>query len=274
MKRYGVFAYLLSAVLVGCSTDSKPVAPAAEIAPAAKSTTETTLTPDQARKELTRQGIEYTGTMFLLYAQYGMLDAVKLFVQAGMPLTTKNPDDDFTALHQAATYGHLAVVKYLVGQGAAVDAEGKSGETPFIWAAWNGHLEIVKYLREQGASLLNSTPVGAAHRLAKDAGHTAVVTYIEGQAQVELAKHGVPFTTREFILSVGRSSQSRVQSRVVKLFVQAGMSLASMDNVRTALHQAVYVGPLEIVKYLVEQGGQPNGKGRLRPYRPSLGGFS
>ena len=55
MKRYGVFACLLLAVLVGCSTDSKPVAPAAEIAPAAKSTTENTLALDQARAELARQ---------------------------------------------------------------------------------------------------------------------------------------------------------------------------------------------------------------------------
>ena len=190
--------------------------------------------------------------MFLLYAQYGLLDVVKLFVQAGMPLTTKNPDADFTVLHQAATYGHLETVKYLVGQGAAVDAEGKSGETPFIWAAWNGHLDVVTYLREQGASLLSSTPVGAAHRLAKDAGHTAVVTYIEGQARAELTKRGIAFTTEVFIVSAGRS----IRSKAVKLFVQAGMSLASVDMWgRNALHRAARgYGSLDLVKYLVEQG--------------------
>lgn len=255
------FLYLLSilacAALLACGQEQAPTAsgPAAKASKIAtdEESSETTLTPEQARAELTRREIPYEGWAFLLYAQMGMLDVVELFVQAGMPLTTKNPDDDFTALHQAATYGRLEVVTYLVGQGAAVDAEGKHGETPFIWAAWNGHLEVVKYLREQGASLLSSTPVGAAHRLAKDVGHTAVVTYIEGQAKAELTKREIPFTADFFVHLVERGDVE-----AVKLFVQAGMSVDKKHRDATVLMKAAERGSLEIVKYLVENGADVN----------------
>lgn len=51
-----ILASLAIAVLVACGTETKPNAPASP--PAAKSTTETTLTPAQAQAELARLGID------------------------------------------------------------------------------------------------------------------------------------------------------------------------------------------------------------------------
>ena len=157
--------------------------PAPEVpeAPEAPETPETLAAPEQARAELDRREIPYVDWAFLLYAQTGDLEVVKLFITAGFSIETKNPADDFTALHTAATYGHLEVVKYLVGQGATVDATGKNGETPLMWAAVNGHLEVVKYLVGQGASLLAETTRGdRAKDLAEQGGFTAVATYLQG----------------------------------------------------------------------------------------------
>ena len=187
----------VAVVVAGCGKKDNPMAaqPAAKqaavTAPPDTTQTEATVTapPDtissmtaaQARAEIARREMPYAEWAFLLYAQTGNLEAVRLFVTAGMDLETKNPEDDFTALHTAATYGHLAVVEYLVGQSATVDAKGKNGETPLMWAALNGHLEIVKYLVGQGASLLAETTRGdRAKDLAEQGGFTAVATYLQG----------------------------------------------------------------------------------------------
>ena len=86
----------------------------------------------------------------------------------------------------ASKNGHLKVVKYLVGQGADVNAYVMGDETPLIRAAWSGHLEVVKYLVEQGADVnktvrdsysLNSEKRNAL-RMAKRGNHNQVVSYL------------------------------------------------------------------------------------------------
>ena len=47
----------------------------------------------------------------------------------------------------------LKIVKYLVGNGADVNAMGKYYETPLHTAAKNGKVKIVKYLVEKGADV-------------------------------------------------------------------------------------------------------------------------
>jgi len=51
---------------------------------------------------------------------------------------------DEWALHQAAFYGHLDVVKYLISLGADVHAE---DDGALRWAERNKHTEVAEYLR-------------------------------------------------------------------------------------------------------------------------------
>ena len=62
-------------------------------------------------------------------------------------------EDGWTPLHRAAYEGHQEVAKYLIKQGAAVEAKANSGWTPLHWAAQEGHREVVEYLIEQGAAV-------------------------------------------------------------------------------------------------------------------------
>ena len=57
-----------------------------------------------------------------------------------------------TPLHRAADKGHLDTVKYLVEQGADMEAMNEDNRTPLNDAddIWN--YDIVDYLREQGAN--------------------------------------------------------------------------------------------------------------------------
>ena len=52
-----------------------------------------------------------------------------------------------TPLHNAAFKGHIDTVKYLVEQGADIEARNDQNSTPLQHAACNDHIDVVKYLR-------------------------------------------------------------------------------------------------------------------------------
>ena len=55
-------------------------------------------------------------------------------------------------LHDAANKGHLDIVKYLVEQGADMEATNEDNRTPLNDADYIWNYDIVDYLREQGAN--------------------------------------------------------------------------------------------------------------------------
>ena len=57
----------------------------------------------------------------------------------------------WTALHYAATNGHLTLIRFLLEQNAYIDAEAPSGTTPLMMAAHYGTPEAVKLLLDEGA---------------------------------------------------------------------------------------------------------------------------
>lgn len=69
----------------------------------------------------------------------------------------------------AVECGHLAATKYLLSQGAKVNARGEYGETPLMRAARFGRKEIVKVLLLHGAKVgAKSTDGETAVDLARD----------------------------------------------------------------------------------------------------------
>ena len=138
-----------------------------------------------ARAELTRQGYAYTADAFVSAASgISTLGVVKLFVQAGIDLdkATRSASNGWAApaLSNAAYFGRLAVVEYLVGQGANIEATARDLSKPLHWAALGGYLSVVKYLVGQDASLTATDRTGSTPRDSAVArGHTAVVEYFD-----------------------------------------------------------------------------------------------
>ena len=86
-------------------------------------------------------------------AEIGDLERLALFVEQGIDKNQSGGWMGRTALSAAACDNHLAVVQYLVEQGADMekgDSKG-SGFTPLLNALVGGHLDVVHYLLEQGA---------------------------------------------------------------------------------------------------------------------------
>lgn len=61
--------------------------------------------------------------------------------------------DGWTALHYAATKGHLDIVKFLVSKDADIDPDSPNNTTPLMMAARYGHIHVVKFLLDNGADL-------------------------------------------------------------------------------------------------------------------------
>lgn len=180
--RFLVLLFGLAAAL-GCGERSMPVEPSEE--PAAEP-----VSPVDARKDLAALGITYTERAFLKAVVDGDLVVVKLFVEAGMSVNTDSGFVDrfngLTALHWAAMRGHLQIVKYLVEQGADVNAKNNEASlTPLHLAAMamGDQMAVVRYLVEQGADVDarggEDGQTQTARGLAEELGHTAVVAYLE-----------------------------------------------------------------------------------------------
>ena len=77
-----------------------------------------------------------------------------------------------SALHWAAAKGHTKAVKWLLDNGAIIDAKNGNSSTPLHAAAAAGHTEAVLYLLERGASVTERDDDGkSGEQIAESRGH-------------------------------------------------------------------------------------------------------
>lgn len=93
-----------------------------------------------------------------------------------------------SALHIAAFFGYLDMIKYLLKNQLSptnINAVCSVGMTPLMEAVFSGHLSVVKYLVVSGADLLLKDVCDfTALKIASKEGHTEVFDYLN----VELKK--------------------------------------------------------------------------------------
>ena len=84
----------------------------------------------------------------------GDLLELKESIKSGGDIETISLDiGKSSPIHYASNFGHLEIVKYLVGRGAGIEVKDTTGHTPLMYASFEGHEEIVKYLLSVGASV-------------------------------------------------------------------------------------------------------------------------
>ena len=86
-------------------------------------------------------------------AMNGHEAAVKLLLEKGVDLESKDTGSGRTPLSWAAENGHEAVVKLLLEKGVDLESKDGGGQTPLSLAAEKGHEVVVKLLLEKGADL-------------------------------------------------------------------------------------------------------------------------
>jgi ankyrin repeat protein len=81
----------------------------------------------------------------------GDLETTKKILGKGRQINARRPDGGSTPLSNAALYGHLDIVNFLIERGAYVEATNEDGNTPLHVAAFLCRTEIVKTLLENGS---------------------------------------------------------------------------------------------------------------------------
>ena len=112
------------------------------------------------REELATRGLDFTAYVFADRAGAGDMDAVKLFLAAGMDVNAVNLGYMLgrgvareNALLAASSRGDVEIVSFLVEKGADVNKRDHADQTPLMAAAIAGHTEIVANLAASGADV-------------------------------------------------------------------------------------------------------------------------
>ncbi|KUL90278.1 hypothetical protein ZTR_01973 [Talaromyces verruculosus] len=136
-----------------------------------------------------------------------------------------------TALHRAAEYGHLEIVRLLISYGADVDRRDVSPvgpKTALHIAAHNGHVAIVQELLQNGADVTTRGEMGGP--------------------------------LLNFVLWLKRSISNKEYEIIDLVLSQGNYDIHSwlMEMGGTILHQAAEIGDLTLIAFLVDRGADCN----------------
>ncbi|GMF30315.1 unnamed protein product [Phytophthora fragariaefolia] len=158
------------------------------------------------------------------------------------------------ALLEAVCNGHMAVVQWLVNNGAKLTEQDRRGRTVMILAAEMGNLAVLQFLVEKGVGVGETYQLGrTALHAAAEYGHFVVVKWlVEKGAQV----NGQDRNNRAPLSLAAEGGHLPV----VELLLQNGANVDDTDreSQKTALHYAAGRGHLAVVQSLVAHGANMN----------------
>ncbi|XP_037094837.1 ankyrin repeat and KH domain-containing protein 1-like [Pollicipes pollicipes] len=161
---------------------------------------------------------------------------------------------DCTPLMEAATAGHVEVVRLLIKHKADVNAQSSSGNTPLMYACSGGHVEVVRALLQAGANIEDANENGHTPLMeAASAGHVDV-------AQI-LLDHGAGINTHsnEFKESALTLACYKGHLAMVRFLLEAGADQEhKTEEMHTALMEASMDGHVEVARLLLDSGAQVN----------------
>jgi len=159
------------------------------------------VTQAQAKSQLTQMGIELSVNRLIDFAAQGDQNTVTLLLSAGLSPSAGDRVRRVTALHNAASQGHVELVRLLLSRKAKLDARDWQGATPLVYAAYTGKHEVLTLLLAQGASIncvpmIGPTPLNAAVmsgnllavRALLDHGASLALKDVNGHTAIEIAE--------------------------------------------------------------------------------------
>ncbi len=158
--------------------------------------------------------------------------------------------DGMTALHFAAQNGDIAIVQYLLENGADIKAQDTVfSRTALHFAAENGNLETVKYLAEHGADIQDRDDFGAtALHYAARKNRLDVIKYLVSKKMDYTAKDVRGWSAMHYAAD-GNSID------VIKYLLAKGLNINELNNAgRTPLFFAR--GNHELRIFMIENGAK------------------
>lgn len=200
------------------------------------------------RQALEARNIKFIAPEFFARIARGDMNAVVLFVNAGMDIDTPN-EQGWTPLMVALFEGREEVALFLIKKGANVNFSDRSGYRPIHWAAFKGYTVVIDEIVARSGDVNAETDYGWTPLLqAASLGHVPTVE--------ALMRHGARPNTRD---KDGAAAIHKAASNnhldVARALVRGGAArdLGGPDK-STALHIAARLGHDDTVEALLEVG--------------------
>ncbi|XP_071107805.1 ankyrin repeat domain-containing protein 17-like isoform X5 [Haliotis cracherodii] len=161
---------------------------------------------------------------------------------------------DCTPLMEAASGGHVDIVRLLISHGADVDAQSSAGNTPLHYAACGGYKEVVQELIKANARVEVHNENGHTPLMeAASAGHVEVARILLDNGA------GINTHSNEFKESALTLACYKGHLEMVKFLLEAGADQEhKTDEMHTALMEASMDGHVEVARLLLDSGAQVN----------------
>jgi len=176
------------------------------------------------------------------YSKLGCLSKVlSILLENLNPAAGVHSEDGKSALHAAASKGHLDILVILVYKAAGnIDVMDKYRRTPLFIAVEKGHLKAAQFLYKAGASLAckNFDGMGLTH-VAAHKGHVRILKWLLSHQRDLCEQDNGGWTSLMWAAEDGNSE-------ALKLLVKKGAKTDTRDNeLNTVLHWASMAGALE-----------------------------
>ncbi|XP_060759667.1 ankyrin repeat and SOCS box protein 13a.1 [Neoarius graeffei] len=190
-------------------------------------------------------------------ASLGQVEKLQILVDTGASVNAATVDN-ITPLHEACIQDHPECVQVLLNADAQVDVRTIHGSTPLCHACAAGSVESVRLLLEHGASVNPSLTALTASPL-----HEAC---IRGSAECVKLILSNGALLEAFDIHFGTPLHAACAKAHLECAVQllnAGARVNAIKFHETALHHAARVARTDLIKLLVEFGGDINVRDNL-----------
>lgn len=186
-------------------------------------------------------------------SQQGNIDSVKALLQVNPELINLADETGHTPLHYAAAGGQTEVAKYLISEGADVNALNTVNQSVLLYAAYFGNAEIAEALIANGATLDDQDIFGRnpLHYAARQRSVDALMVLIDNRAKLD-SRDSIGETPLHFAIRWGYDD-------IAGMLIDGGADLnITTEDGKSYLHMASIKGYSAVADLLINRGMQVN----------------